>query len=112
MDSQLSKPPAMPEEYKKQFHAYMQNYRDTHKSNIEASRKKWQTAHKDDDEFKQKRNALAKKYYTQNKNALLNPTRCSCGGIVSKQTNAQHNKTQKHIKYTESLITPTEEFIE
>jgi len=110
--TQIPTMPIMPEEYKQQFKAYMQHYRDTHKPNIEASRKKWVEIHKNDEEFKQKRNQLANNYYKKNKETLLQPIRCACGGVVSKLTGAQHNKTQKHIKYTESLKTPTEEFIE
>jgi hypothetical protein len=103
MDSTTLKMPPMPEEYKKKFNDYMKLYRDTHKNNIEASRKKWHNAHKDDDEYKKKKNKLANNYYHTNKGTLLAPTRCACGGVVSKLTQTQHNKTQKHTKYIESL---------
>lgn len=103
MESTTVKMPAMPDEYKKKFNEYMKVYRDTHKGNIEASRKKWLDIHKNDEEYKKKKNKLANNYYHNNKGILLAPTRCQCGGVVSKLTQSQHNKTQKHIKYIESL---------
>lgn len=98
------KMPPMPDEYKKKFNEYMKVYRDTHKDNIEASRKKWRDIHKNDSDVKEKRNLLAKKYYHNNKETLLQPSRCACGGIVSKLTTAQHSKTQKHINFTSNNI--------
>jgi len=95
--------PPMPIEYKKKFNEYMKNYRETHKDNIEASRKKWRDSHKNDVDYIKKKNALSNKYYHEHKNILLNPTRCACGGVVSKLTNSQHSKSKKHIKYIESL---------
>lgn len=103
MDTNTIKMPPMPTEYKKKFNEYMKLYRDTHKDSIEASRKKWVAIHKDDESFIKKKNALANKYYHNNKDSLLAPSRCECGGIISKLTNSTHKKTQKHTKYINSL---------
>jgi len=98
-----NKMPPMPVEYKKKFNEYMKQYRDTHKTNINASRKKWIENHKNDEAYKQKKNELARRFYNNNKDTLLCPSRCACGGIISRLTSAQHKKTQKHIKYIENL---------
>lgn len=112
MDTNTIKMPPMPTEYKKKFNEYMKLYRDTHKESIEASRKKWVAIHKDDESFIKKKNALANKYYHNNKDTLLAPSRCECGGIISKLTNSTHKKTQKHTKYINSLVQQPEIIVE
>lgn len=41
-------------------------------------------------------------YYQQNKNKILQPIICECGGRHHKLNRTTHIKTKKHIKYLEN----------
>jgi hypothetical protein len=103
MDSNTLKMPPMPTEYKKKFNEYMKIYRTNNRDSIKASQKKWVEAHKNDAEFISKQNKYALTYYHKNKESRLAPSRCECGGVISKQTKSTHIKTQIHTKYINSL---------
>jgi len=85
-------------------------YRSENKVNIKEHSMKYRANNKDmlteknriyNSENKDKIKEKNKKYYFENKKKVI----CECGSEVCKNNLSHHRKTQKHIKYLESLTT-------
>ena len=85
----------IPTRTEKEYNKY---YKETHKLEIlEKERKN-----------KAYRNAITKSYYERSKLKPINKLCCNCGGQYTHRTKARHFKTQKHIKFLNSLESKNE----
>jgi hypothetical protein len=104
------------EAHKDELIEKQKKYYEAHKDEFSEKKKIYYEAHKD--EFKKRH----KKYYEKNKDEILEKCKeyrethkneisekrkkdfkCDCGSIYRKYDKAQHEKSQKHIKYINSL---------
>ena len=91
--------PEKPEDYKLLYNNYMKHYRENHKEEIRTSQNKWRQTNKNNIDYILKNRENAKKYYDNNKDKILTPIICECGGKYKKMSYNTHLKTKKHCNF-------------